>query len=100
MTTEDGSLLFKPALPVEVEFYQHVLANASFEPLRPYIPKFYGTLRLEGEVDQENSPEGAIAITQASVEAIKNDEKDTSGFFWVLAFISRTYRRACTLYSP
>lgn len=53
-TTEDGSLLIKPALPREVDFYQHLTSNPAFASLRSYIPKFYGTLRLEGEVEDGN----------------------------------------------
>lgn len=58
MTTEDGSLLIKPALPVEVSFYQSVGADPAFAPLRPFIPKFYGILKLEGVVDPEKGLEG------------------------------------------
>ena len=53
-TSEDGSLLFKPALPREVAFYEHLTSNPRFAPLRRYIPKFYGTLRLEGKVEDGN----------------------------------------------
>lgn len=51
LTSEDESLLIKPALPHEVDFYQRLTSDPAFAPLRPYIPKFYGTLRLEGEVE-------------------------------------------------
>ena len=74
-TSEDGSLLIKPALPAEVQFYQAVLTKPELEPLRLYIPQFLGTLRLEGEVDEERSKDGAIAVTSESAEAIK-DEPD------------------------
>ncbi|EKM56120.1 uncharacterized protein PHACADRAFT_145233 [Phanerochaete carnosa HHB-10118-sp] len=58
MTSEDGSLVIKPALPVEVAFYQAVLADPSLESIRPYVPRFFGTLRLEGQVDEERSAQG------------------------------------------
>jgi hypothetical protein len=51
-TTEDGSLIIKEALPLELEFYQTHASSPSFEPLRPFLPKFYGTLKLEGTVDE------------------------------------------------
>ncbi|KAK7040898.1 hypothetical protein VNI00_009494 [Paramarasmius palmivorus] len=51
-TTEDGSLIIKPALPLEHSFYQSLTQDESFAALRPFIPKFFGTLRLEGEVDE------------------------------------------------
>lgn len=76
MTSEDGSLLIKQALPVEVQFYQSVLADPYCEPLRPFVPKFYGTLRLEGQIDTENSADGTIAVTQESVDAMDEVEKD------------------------
>jgi hypothetical protein len=53
-TSEDGSLLFKPALAREVSFYQHLNSDPVSAPLRPYIPKFYGTLRFEGKVEDVN----------------------------------------------
>ncbi|KIP03382.1 hypothetical protein PHLGIDRAFT_94879 [Phlebiopsis gigantea 11061_1 CR5-6] len=77
MTNDDGSVIFKPALPAEVNFYQSVLSNPELEPLRPYIPRFYGTLRLEGQADQEQSIDGIIALKPGSAEAISDDEKDS-----------------------
>jgi len=53
-TSEDGSLLFKPALAHEVAFYQSLTSDPAFAPLKPYIPKFYGTLRFEGKVEDGN----------------------------------------------
>ncbi|KAI0373134.1 SAICAR synthase-like protein [Pilatotrama ljubarskyi] len=76
MTSEDGSLLIKPALPNEVAFYQSVATDPGFAPLRPYVPKFYGTLRLEGKVD-ESAPapeEGApIKVVEAPIEGEKDE---------------------------
>ena len=53
-TSEDGSLLIKPALPREVSFYEHLRSNSVFASLKPYVPKFYGTLRLQGKVESGN----------------------------------------------
>ncbi len=75
-TSEDGSILIKPALPVEVHFYQSVGSDPNLEPLRPFIPHFYGTLRLEGQVDPEQNVAGAIAVTKESAEAVNEAEKD------------------------
>ncbi|PPQ91774.1 hypothetical protein CVT25_000418 [Psilocybe cyanescens] len=50
-TTEDGSLLIKPALHRELEFYQKLQRDSSLDELRAFTPKFLGTLRLEGQVD-------------------------------------------------
>ncbi|RDX47392.1 SAICAR synthase-like protein [Lentinus brumalis] len=70
MTSEDGSLLIKPALAAEVAFYQSVTGDPSFAPLRPYVPKFYGTLRLEGKLD-ESQPQAEgepLKVVQAPGE--------------------------------
>lgn len=73
MESEDGSLIIKPALPVEVDFYQTMLTDPSLMPLRGYIPRFYGTLRLEGQVDEEQSAFGQISIKQEAVPAVERD---------------------------
>jgi inositol-polyphosphate multikinase len=76
LTSEDGALLIKPAIPTEVQFYQAVLSEPVLEPLRPYVPQFLGTLRLEGEVDEARSKDGAIAVTPESAKAVKDEQKD------------------------
>lgn len=55
LTTEDDTLLIKQALPLELKFYQTVAAAAdpALDALRPFLPKFLGTLALEGEVDAD-----------------------------------------------
>jgi hypothetical protein len=63
-TTEDGSLIFKPALLLELQFYQSALSDEGFVPLRPFIPRFYGTLRVEGKVDTTKATDGNIAISR------------------------------------
>lgn len=78
MASEDGSLLIKPALAAEVAFYQSVTADPAFAPLRPFVPKFYGTLRLEGKLD-ESQPQaegGPLKVVQAST-----GEKDEYSWF-------------------
>ncbi|KAF8874215.1 hypothetical protein CPB84DRAFT_1817922 [Gymnopilus junonius] len=64
MTTEDGSLLIKPALPREVEFYQILQQDKTLEGLRVFTPQFLGTLKLEGQVDPShaNLAENIISI--------------------------------------
>lgn len=53
MSDPSGGLLIKPALPREIAFYQ-MLSNSDPEdivwPLRKFVPKNYGTLRLEGRL--------------------------------------------------
>ncbi|KDQ34117.1 hypothetical protein PLEOSDRAFT_1032104 [Pleurotus ostreatus PC15] len=61
LATEDGSLLIKPALPLELQFYQTSVRDPRFAPLRRFVPKFYGTLSLQGKVDEGKGLEGGIA---------------------------------------
>jgi 1D-myo-inositol-tetrakisphosphate 5-kinase/inositol-polyphosphate multikinase len=74
-TSEDGSLIFKPALPLEQQFYQTVISDPGFAPLQPFIPKFYGTLRLEGKIDTKSSNADA-GITVTPIEDSKDVVKD------------------------
>lgn len=64
LSSDDGSLVIKPCLPLERQFYDDLAASSAasvlaeaaedapalspFEALRPWVPKYYGTLRLEG----------------------------------------------------
>jgi hypothetical protein len=52
--TEDGALLMKPVLPLELQFYQSIIADPSLARLRQWVPTYLGTLRLEGR----NTAEG------------------------------------------
>jgi len=65
--TGDGDLIVKAALPLELQFYQNILANPTLASLRRWVPTYLGTLRLEGQ----NTAEGL-----ASVEGIPENEKD------------------------
>ncbi|KAI0810825.1 hypothetical protein BC629DRAFT_1580063 [Irpex lacteus] len=57
MTNDSGSVIIKPALPAEVEFYETVQTNPVFEPLR---------------VDPEKSKDGAIVVKEAILENISH----------------------------
>ncbi|KAJ8699207.1 hypothetical protein PTI98_002346 [Pleurotus ostreatus] len=72
LATEDGSLLIKPALPLELQFYQTSVRDPGFAPLRHFVPKFYGTLSLQGKVDEGKGLEGGIAVTP-----VDSSEKDS-----------------------
>ncbi|KAG6909792.1 hypothetical protein DXG01_015285 [Tephrocybe rancida] len=61
LATEDGSLVIKPALPLELKFYQTLQRNEGLETLRQFVPNFLGTLRLEGQIDEKKSAEGNIS---------------------------------------
>ncbi|CAA7260949.1 unnamed protein product [Cyclocybe aegerita] len=64
MTTEDGSLLIKPALPRELHFYQALQQDPALEVLREFTPKFLGTLKLEGKVDPAKTDNLAEAVLE------------------------------------
>ena len=70
-TIGDGALIVKPALPLELQFYQNVMASPALSSLRPWVPTYLGTLRLEGQ----NTAEGI-----ASVEDIPETEKDECSY--------------------
>jgi 1D-myo-inositol-tetrakisphosphate 5-kinase/inositol-polyphosphate multikinase len=65
--SEDGTLVMKPALPPELQFYQNTLQHPTLAPLRQWIPTYLGALRLEGQ----NTAEGL-----RSVDGIPEREKD------------------------
>lgn len=73
LTTDDGSLIIKPALPVELKFYQSLASDPNFEALRPFTPNFLGTLKLEGQVDQSKPSEEGIVLA-----ALETPQKDMS----------------------
>lgn len=70
LTTEDGSLIIKPALPLELQFYQSLTTDTGFAALRPFIPKFLGTLKVEGQVDPTADQAAQIVVAPVA------DQKD------------------------
>jgi len=69
--TGEGALIVKAALPLELQFYQNILASPALSSLRPWVPTYLGTLRLEGQ----NTAEGI-----ASVEGIPETERDECSY--------------------
>jgi 1D-myo-inositol-tetrakisphosphate 5-kinase/inositol-polyphosphate multikinase len=65
--TGEGALIVKAAVPVELQFYQNILAGPALASLRGWVPTYLGNLRLEGQ----NTVEG---IT--NVEGVPENEKD------------------------
>jgi 1D-myo-inositol-tetrakisphosphate 5-kinase/inositol-polyphosphate multikinase len=70
MASDDDSLIMKPALPLEIAFYQTLNSESSFASLRPFVPHFFGILRLEGELIK---PDGDIS--QDNIRPV-NDKSD------------------------
>ncbi|KAF8693180.1 cytochrome P450, partial [Rhizoctonia solani] len=60
----EGDLIMKPCLPAERDFYQAIAADERLAALRPHVAKFYGTLRLEGQVNAEGAPGGELGADQ------------------------------------
>ncbi|KAJ7677427.1 hypothetical protein B0H17DRAFT_944838 [Mycena rosella] len=79
LTTEDDTLLIKQALPLELQFYQTVAAAAEpeLDALRPFLPKFLGTLALEGELDTDKPP----SETSIHVKPLSGPRRDE---WWLL----------------
>jgi 1D-myo-inositol-tetrakisphosphate 5-kinase/inositol-polyphosphate multikinase len=65
--TGGGDLIVKPVLPLELQFYQNILVDPALASLRPWVPTFLGTLRLEGQ----HTAEGI-----ASMGGAPENEKD------------------------
>ena len=73
-TTENGSLLIKPAVPIELAFYQQLQQDSNLENLRVFTPTFLGTLKVMGKVDEVRS-----AVSESIViEPVASEEKDES----------------------
>jgi 1D-myo-inositol-tetrakisphosphate 5-kinase/inositol-polyphosphate multikinase len=72
LTTEDGSLIIKPALPRELAFYEALQNDAALEGLRVFTPKFLGVLKLQGQIDpaERDAAEGLMKLQPAA------DQKD------------------------
>ena len=75
-TTENGSLLIKPAVPAELAFYQRLQQDRGLDDLRAFTPKFLGTLKLIGKVDEA----GFTVSESIVVESIASEDKDESQF--------------------
>jgi 1D-myo-inositol-tetrakisphosphate 5-kinase/inositol-polyphosphate multikinase len=88
MTTEDGSLLIKPALKRELEFYQRLQTDEdeAIATLRKFTPRFLGTLTLEGEAKEGSSEGGALEIKPAA------ERKDEFLVYWLVPFYCEAYR--------
>lgn len=90
LSSDDGSLIIKPTLHLEKEFYDDLAASAPlaleseeggtvpalspFEPLRPWVPKYYGTLRLEGRA--RTVEESGETVLEDVPEVKNKDESD------------------------
>ena len=74
LTSDDDSLVIKPTLPLEIAFYQTINTEADFALLRPFVPNFIGTLRLEGQLIQ---PDGDIEQNNIRIASDKADKSES-----------------------
>lgn len=82
LSSEDGSLIIKPCLPTELAIYEQL---AQGEPrlarLQPFVPKFFGTLKLQGKVKEEvglSEAEGTPILHQELNPPPDHQDKDRS----------------------
>ena len=61
-----GSVIVKPTLRREIDFYETLAHSLHPELLNTWTPKFYGTLRLEGKLD---SPAVELSVVDPSLVA-------------------------------
>jgi len=80
--TADGSLIIKPCLPGEKEFYTHLTSSERFTHLRPFVPRFLGVLRLEGSVELDDKGE----VKTGEVQQVVNEGEKESIVLENLAF--------------
>ncbi|KDQ18561.1 hypothetical protein BOTBODRAFT_103744 [Botryobasidium botryosum FD-172 SS1] len=74
-STADGSLIIKPCLAGEKDFYTLLTSSEHFAHLRPFVPRFLGVLRLEGSVElndrgEVKSGEVAQIVDEGEKESI------------------------------
>ena len=78
-TTENGSLMIKPAVPTELAFYERLQLDSNLEDLRAFTPTFLGTLKLMGKVDEFKTGSAVSeSVLLESVVAAASEEKDES----------------------
>ncbi|KIK93044.1 hypothetical protein PAXRUDRAFT_145947 [Paxillus rubicundulus Ve08.2h10] len=101
-TTEDESLLLKPALPREITFYQLVrdIADAStgLHLLKEWIPKFFGVLNLEGKLADPGSGDVDLGgIPTIIPTSDSNSGSNGPSQTLVLENLIHGYRKPCIL---
>ncbi|KAF9228918.1 SAICAR synthase-like protein [Gyrodon lividus] len=103
-TTEDESLLLKPALPREIAFYQLVRditdTSTGLHLLKEWIPKFFGVLSLEGKLADPGADVdlGSIPAIIPTLESNGNSNgSNGTSQTLVLQNLIHGYRKPCIL---
>ena len=75
----EGDLIMKPSLPAERDFYQAIAADKRLAAISPHVAKFYGILRLEGQVNADSAPGGEVGADQLREVLAKGASEPDSG---------------------
>jgi 1D-myo-inositol-tetrakisphosphate 5-kinase/inositol-polyphosphate multikinase len=78
LTSEDETLVIKPAKPREIVFYEETARLPAFAALRPYIPAFLGTLRLQGQQIGKTSEGVPVVSPVAGQDATSGIDESVS----------------------
>ena len=78
LTTENGSLMVKPAVPTELAFYERLQLDSNLEDLRAFTPTFLGTLKLMGKVDEFKTGSAVLESVLLDSVVAASEEKDES----------------------
>ena len=80
LASEDNSLIIKPCLPRELAFYRLITSSdtKALEALRAFVPKFYGTLDLQGRIRKGDSEE----INLGKLEPVGGVEAEQKDEYW------------------
>ena len=78
LTTENGSLMIKPAVPTELAFYERLQLDSNLEDLRAFTPTFLGTLKLMGKVDEFKTGSAVLESVLLDSVVAASEEKDES----------------------
>ncbi|KAG6861775.1 hypothetical protein C0995_012279 [Termitomyces sp. Mi166 len=69
-TTLDGSLIIKPAFLAELRFYETLMKDPYIAPMRPFIPKFLGTLPENSGSGDEAARLDGILVPPGRTESL------------------------------
>jgi hypothetical protein len=73
MASDDSTVIVKPCLLLERQFYEAVNQDERYRSLLKMIPRFYGILKLEGRLDPEGS---GIVVDIGGNDPAKTEPKD------------------------
>jgi len=70
LSSEDGSVIIKPCRHREKTFYSTLSSTEAFARLLPYVPNFYGTLKLHGKLDEQGNITSADGVGSGTDESL------------------------------